>query len=117
MSGFLIRNAHVIASPHTGELGKVQSILIEDDRISALGEEADAQASDVRETMDAEGRIIVPGLVNAHMHSWQAPLRGIALDWNLLEYLAYMHGQVVPKMTPDDVHIGTLAAAVTQIAS
>ncbi len=115
MSRILIRGAHVIASPQHADHGKVQSILIEGDTISALGEDAERLARPSDDILDGQGRIVIPGLVNAHMHSWQTGLRGIGLDWNLMEYLGFMHGRVMAAMRPEDVYIGNLAAALNQL--
>lgn len=115
MTATLFRGAHVIAAPRSGDDGSVQSVLVEDRKIAALGEDAEARAGDATEIRDMVGRIAIPGMVNAHMHSWQTGLRGIALDWTLMEYLGSVHARVMPVVTPEDIHIGTLAAAVNQI--
>jgi 5-methylthioadenosine/S-adenosylhomocysteine deaminase len=117
MLTMLIRNGHVIAEPQSGDYGRVQSVLIGGGLVTALGEDADARRETADEIIDATGRIILPGLVNAHMHSWQTLLRGMSLDWNLLEYLGNMHGRIMQVMTPEDVYLGNLAAALTQIAA
>lgn len=115
MTTTLFRGAHIIAAPRSGDHGSVQSILVEDRKIAALGEEAEARAGKAAEVRDMAGQIAIPGMVNAHMHSWQTGLRGIALDWTLMEYLGSVHARVMPVLTPDDVYIGTLAAALNQI--
>ena len=115
LTNILVRGAHVIARPDLGDYGKVESLFVEGDKIRALGAAADAQADFADEIWDKDGFIVVPGLINAHMHSWQAALRGIALDWNLLEYLGNMHGRVMTAMTPEDVYASSLGAAATQI--
>jgi 5-methylthioadenosine/S-adenosylhomocysteine deaminase len=61
-------------------------VLIDDDgRIAALAEPA-AQAPAVR-SIDATGRIIVPGLVQAHLHLCQTLFRGLAEAKPLLAWL------------------------------
>ncbi|HEX5401494.1 MAG TPA: amidohydrolase family protein [Pseudonocardiaceae bacterium] len=61
------------------------------------------------------GRIVVPGFVNAHLHTWQTALRGIAGNWTLLEYLRWTHAGLATHFTPDDIHHGTLAGALNQL--
>jgi cytosine/adenosine deaminase-related metal-dependent hydrolase len=87
-------------------------ILVEAGRIAAI---APGIAADDAEILDAAGRIIIPGLVNAHMHSWQTALRGISADWTLLEYFRFVHAGLATHFTPDDIRIGTLAGALNQI--
>ena len=74
------------------------------------------------ETIDAEiidgaGRILIPGLVNAHLHSWQTGLRGACADWAIGDYLRIMHEQIGPRFAPEDIRLATLAGALNQIAS
>jgi cytosine/adenosine deaminase-related metal-dependent hydrolase len=63
-----------------GELDRppVMDILIEQGRIAALGEEATARAgASGAEVIDASGRLVTPGFVNAHSHSHDTLLRGM----------------------------------------
>jgi 5-methylthioadenosine/S-adenosylhomocysteine deaminase len=63
-----------------GELHRpaVSDILIEADRISALGEAAKARARVMgAEIIDASGKLVTPGFVNAHSHSHDMLLRGV----------------------------------------
>lgn len=87
-------------------------IVVQGDQVTQLGECLDDTDA---ETVDLPGRIIMPGLVNAHLHTWQSALRFAGADWTLLEYLRHMHGGVADRYTPDDVYIGNLAAALNQI--
>lgn len=41
--------------------------------------------------LDATGKIVIPGMISAHSHLWSAPFRGIAVDQNLLGWLAAAH--------------------------
>jgi 5-methylthioadenosine/S-adenosylhomocysteine deaminase len=113
MNRTLIRNALVI-SMVPGQVDPPQTdILIEADRIAAMA--PDLVANDA-ETIDATGRIIIPGLVNAHLHTWQTALRGVSADWTLLEYFRHVHAGLATHFSPEDVRIGTLAGALNQIA-
>src|SRR5246127_4033753 len=97
--------------PHRPDTERID-ILIEHDRIAAMGDHVDPTGADV---VDLEDRIVIPGLVNAHLHTWQTALRFAGGDWSLLEYLAHTHGHVARRYSPDDMHIGTLAGALNQI--
>jgi cytosine/adenosine deaminase-related metal-dependent hydrolase len=61
-----------------GELHRppVLDILVEDGKISAVGELA-RQRTGTSEMMDASGLLITPGFVNAHCHSHDTLLRGL----------------------------------------
>ena len=113
MKRTLIRGACVIAGSPVDPTVGVTNILIENDIIAAIG--ADITVSDA-EVVDGTGRIIIPGLVNAHMHAWQTALRGMSYDWSLMEYLLWVHRKLAGHFTPHDIHVGTLAGALNQIA-
>ncbi|MCD6076773.1 MAG: cytosine deaminase, partial [Ramlibacter sp.] len=78
----LIRGATVITMDRQGDLPQAD-ILVSADRIVDV---APAITADGVEIVDATGCIVIPGLVNAHMHTWQTALRGVAANWTLLEY-------------------------------
>lgn len=67
----LLRAGHVISmDPSVGELPK-GDVLIEDGRIAAVRPEISADA----EVLDMTGRIVIPGFVDTHRHTWEAPIR------------------------------------------
>jgi len=91
-------------------------VLVEDDRIAAVGAPdaaapGDAEVVDV-EVVDARDRIVLPGLVDSHRHLWQSALRGIAGDWTLGQYFARMRGVLGGHFRPEDTYAGTLLGAV-----
>ncbi|WP_165612398.1 amidohydrolase family protein [Mycolicibacterium porcinum] len=112
MTRILLRGTQVVSlAPNRPDSERVD-ILIEDDLIAAMGEFLDPAGADV---VDLPDRIVIPGLVNAHLHTWQTALRFTGADWTLLEYLAHTHGHVARLYSPGDMHIGTLAGALNQI--
>jgi cytosine/adenosine deaminase-related metal-dependent hydrolase len=87
-------------------------LLVEGGRIAAV--QPAIEASDA-EIVDGDGRIVIPGLINAHMHTWQTALRGYAANWTLPEYFSKMHAGLATLFRPDDIHIATLVGALNQI--
>jgi len=87
-------------------------ILIEDQRIAAV---APAIETDGAEIIDAQHAIVMPGLIDAHLHTWQTCLRGIAADWTIPEYLHTMHAAIAPAFRPEDIYISTLMGALNQL--
>ena len=65
--------------------------------------------------VDAAGCIVIPGLVNAHMHTWQTALRGVAANWTLLEYFQKMHAGLATAFQPADLFIATRMGALNQL--
>lgn len=87
-------------------------ILIEGDRIAAVGKRLEAAAD---ETIDASGMIAMPGLVNAHNHTWQTGLRAIGSEWLGADYHRNMHGNIATRFGAEDNYLGNLVGAINQI--
>lgn len=112
MRRILLRGAQIITMASNRPDAEHLDILIDGGRIAAIGEQLDSRGA---ETVEFDGRIIIPGLINAHLHTWQTAMRFAGADWSLPEYLAYAHGEVAHHYRPDDMRIGTLAGALNQI--
>src|SRR3954468_23157851 len=111
MANTLIRGATVITMDRQGDLPQAD-ILLRDDRIVEIApglNVTDAQG------VDASGCIVIPGLVNAHLHTWQTALRGVAANWTLLEYFQKMHAGLATVFTDEDLHIATLMGSLNQL--
>ncbi|WP_250476082.1 amidohydrolase family protein [Caballeronia sp. GAFFF1] len=87
-------------------------VLIENDRIVEVG--PNVQAHDAQQ-LDASGCIVIPGLINAHMHTWQTALRGVTANWTLPTYFRSVHAGLATCFQPDDLYIGTLVGALNQL--
>jgi 5-methylthioadenosine/S-adenosylhomocysteine deaminase len=105
----LVRGGIVFSvDPDIGDLPR-GDVLIEDDRIVAVGESLPVQAAQV---VDATNRIVMPGLVDTHRHLWQACLRQLAVDWTLGQYFEHMLLGLGTRFTPEDVYAGTFLGAI-----
>jgi 5-methylthioadenosine/S-adenosylhomocysteine deaminase len=71
----LIRNATILAMDGAhGSAPFKGDILVERDRIAAIGD--NVPAPDGTEVIDGTDKLVIPGLVNAHLHSWEAMFKG-----------------------------------------
>jgi cytosine/adenosine deaminase-related metal-dependent hydrolase len=107
----LIRGATVITLDALGDLPRAD-VLVTGDSITEI---APTIQADDAQVVDATGCIVIPGLVNAHMHTWQTALRGLAANWTLLEYFKNMHAGLATVFEPQDLHIATLVGALNQL--
>ena len=69
------------------------------------------------ETLDAEGGLVIPGLVNAHCHAAMTLLRGYADDKELDAWLQEDVWPVEAVLTAEDVRVGTELALLELIRS
>ncbi|WP_027571941.1 amidohydrolase family protein [Bradyrhizobium sp. WSM1743] len=112
----LIKSATVISMDDA--IGDLSSgdVLVEGSRIAEVRPSIDLGSGAAEtEIVDGKGRIVIPGLINAHMHTWQTGLRGFAANWTLLEYFRRMHAGLATVFRPEDIHIATLVGALNQI--
>jgi cytosine/adenosine deaminase-related metal-dependent hydrolase len=72
----LIRGATIVSvDPDIGDL-PVGDVLVNEDRIAAVAPKLDLHDAEDIDTVDGNGRIVLPGLINSHLHTWQTALRG-----------------------------------------
>ena len=87
MSQILIKNGYVISMNKNREIFKNGSILIENDRVKAVGRVDPSLINSDVEVYNALGKIILPGFINTHVHLSQQLGRGVADDVVLLTWL------------------------------
>lgn len=112
MTQRLIRNATIVTmDDDLGDLREAD-VLIDGHLITGVGKDLPHAGAEV---IDGRGRIVIPGLVNAHMHTWQTCLRGLAANWTLPEYFRQVHAGLATLFSPEDIYISTLAGALNQL--
>src|SRR5689334_18203597 len=113
----LLTNAHVLTMDDELTAYASGAIAIAGSRILAVGE-LDARAYEAAETIDCRGRVVMPGLVNAHTHAPMTLLRGLADDLRLDVWLmGYMMPVEREFVSPDFVRLGSLIACAEFIRS
>jgi 5-methylthioadenosine/S-adenosylhomocysteine deaminase len=71
-----------------------------------------------RETIDASGSVVMPGLVNTHTHAPMVLYRGLADDLPLMDWLRkYIFPAEAKTVSPEFVRAGTRLAALEMIQS
>lgn len=104
-----IKNAYVLID---GDIGR-HSIYIEGDSISGLDKMPKGFVSE--KTIDGSDRLVIPGLINAHTHSYMAPLRNIADDMPFMDWLLKGVDPVEGRMTGEDAYWGAMLAITEMI--
>ncbi|OJY24993.1 MAG: hypothetical protein BGO98_08255 [Myxococcales bacterium 68-20] len=106
---WLLRGATVVTCDD--ELGDLPSadVLIEGGKIAAIG--PGLSVSDAR-VLELEGKLVMPGLVDTHRHTWQTPLRALGADWTVMDYLAAVRVKLSPLFRPEDILVANHAGAL-----
>jgi 5-methylthioadenosine/S-adenosylhomocysteine deaminase len=112
----LLTNAIVLTMDERFTMHAPGSVAIGGGAILAVGDvETEYEAA---ETIDCKGRVVMPGLVNAHTHAPMALLRGLADDLRLDVWLmGYMMPVEREFVRPDFVALGTKLACAEMIRS
>lgn len=115
----LFTNALVLTMD--GEMNQYDpgAVAVSGDAIVAVGPEAEIKSRYAgNETVDCGGKVLMPGLVNAHTHVPMTLLRGLADDLRLDVWLmGYMLPVEREFVSPDFVRLGTQLACAEQIRS
>lgn len=99
----LYTHATIITLNGAREIVTDGAILVEGDSIAAIGKTTDLVSKCPQEpTTDLTDRIIIPGLINTHMHTAQTLLRGTADDLELVSWLCERIWPLQGNFTPED---------------
>ncbi|MBB5157184.1 cytosine/adenosine deaminase-related metal-dependent hydrolase [Saccharopolyspora phatthalungensis] len=99
--------------PEYGRLDK-GDVLVENGKIAAIAPRLDVVEAEV---IDATDMIVLPGFVDTHRHTWQAPVRNIGSDWTLGQYLAGIHFGFSKLFRPHDTYVGNLLGVAEALDS
>ncbi|MFC5719400.1 amidohydrolase family protein [Streptomyces gamaensis] len=109
----LLHGGTVITMDGTTGVLPAGDVLVRDGRIEAVGARLDAPAG--ARVIDTTGKIVLPGLVDSHRHTWETLLRGAGVEWTLTDYFGYLVSRFVPLFRPEDVYAANLLAATESL--
>ncbi|MCL4458446.1 MAG: amidohydrolase [Chloroflexi bacterium] len=112
-----IVNTTIVSMDAERRIIKDGAILIEDDRIIAVGTTDDLRYTGADRIIEARGKVAIPGLINAHTHMFQALLRGLGDDKDLIDFLTKAIYPIATVLTAEDVYAGALLSCVEAIKS
>lgn len=115
----IITNAIVLTMDKDFKQYEPGAVAITGDKISAVGPADEIAANfSAAEVIDAGGKVLMPGLVNAHTHVPMTLLRGLADDLRLdVWLLGYMMPVEREFVSPEFVKLGTLIGCAEFIRS
>lgn len=107
----VFRGATVV--PVTEDVIHDGDVLVVGDRIAAVGRNLAAPAGATE--IDADGGILMPGMIDTHRHMWQTNLRGLGADWTLSEYFTFYYLNWGKYFRPEDIYAGNLLSGIESV--
>ena len=108
MGKILLKGGTVLSvDPQVGDLPS-GDVLIDGDTIAGVEPSIDADA----EVVDCTGRVVIPGFVDTHRHTWEAAIRNCAPNATLDDYFVEVLDTFAPLYRPEDVQASNVAGSL-----
>lgn len=114
MTDILVRNGHVLTMNEDREIIRGGDVATEGDRITDVGRDLEKEAET---TIDARGKAVLPGLINAHTHLSMVLFRGVADDMELQTWLQEEIWPLEERLESEHVYKGALLGCLEMIRS
>lgn len=93
----------------------IGDVLIRGSKIAEIGEDLSGSIGDDTVVVDASDKIVIPGLVDPHIHAWEGQLRGSAPALDFPGYMGFAHGTFAPLYRPHDIYVGNLVTSLVAL--
>jgi 5-methylthioadenosine/S-adenosylhomocysteine deaminase len=107
-----------VVLPMTGEDQLVWdgAVAVDGNRIVAVGTTADLRrAYEPRQTIDAREQLVMPGLVNTHMHLFGSFARGLVNDLSFTPWIQKKFYVTSKGLNPDNYYLGTQFTSIEML--
>ena len=115
MAQTYLKNGYIVTMDAEENVYDGGGVLVENDRIVAVGRIAEQLVKPDAEVIDLQGKYVLPGFVNTHVHTSQQISRGVGDD---VRFVTWLHDRMWPfesSMTEEDSYISTLTCCLEQI--
>ena len=112
-----LKNGYIVSMDQQDTVFDGGGVLVEDDRITAVGKVDPRLVKPDAEVIDLQGRYVLPGFVNTHVHTSQQISRGVGDD---VDFICWLHDRMWPfesNMTEEDSYVSTLMTSLELIRS
>lgn len=113
--GIVLKNISAILPNGEKDEVKETSIYIEGDRIVAIGDAPEGFAEE--KVIDGKDKLVIPGLINCHTHSYMAFMRNVADDLSFMDWLFGTIDPIEQQMTDEDTYWGACLAILEMMKS
>ena len=111
--GIVFRNGIVLTMDKNKAVHQKGDVYVVGDKIVAVGPNLEVAAG--TQEIDAEGGIVMPGMVDTHRHMWQTAMRAYGADWTLTQYFVWYYLTHGAKFRPEDMYAGNQLSALEAV--
>ena len=113
--GIVIENAHVVLPEGSEDVIQETSLYIEGDKIAGIGDMPAGFTAD--KVIDGTDKLVIPGLINCHTHSYMSFMRNVADDLSFMDWLFGTIDPIEQQMTDEDTYWGANLAIIEMMKS
>ena len=110
----LIKNAMALLDDKEKFYIESCDIVIDGNKIERISGAKSENEGNFKKVIDASGRLVMPGLINAHTHAYMSLFRNYADDEAFWDWLSHVQA-VEEGMTEEDCYWGTLLNAIEML--
>jgi len=118
LNDMIIQGEWVITLDKTRRMIRNGAVVINDGKIAAVGRSDDiCQLYVARKTFSGKGKMVLPGMINAHVHTLEQLERGMADELPIFPWIFERTLPYEAALTPDEVYFSSLLCCAEMIRS
>jgi 5-methylthioadenosine/S-adenosylhomocysteine deaminase len=122
MADYIISGGTVVTMNADRDIIKAGAVVLEGDKIKAVGPDRKIRrdyspAGGTVEIIDAAEKIVFPGLINTHVHSFQTLLKGLETDTGLDRWLTNVITPSVAEVNEQEAYYGAVLSGLDALRS
>lgn len=118
MTRLLIKNGYVVTVNQSREVFISGAVAVADGRIQSVRSSASSyNEREFDEVIDAEGCLVMPGLINMHQHHWYCLFKGLADGMLLEDWITDLVFPIVSKLSPDAMRVASYQCGMEMLAT
>lgn len=113
--GIVIKDVLAVLPEGAEDVIRETSLYIEGDKIAAIGDKPAGFSED--KVIDGKDKLVIPGLINCHTHSYMSFMRNVADDLSFMDWLFGTIDPIEQQMTDEDTYWGANLAIIEMMKS
>ncbi len=111
----IIENILAVLPEGADDVIRETTLYIEEDKITGIGDKPAGFTAD--KVIDGTDKLVIPGLVNCHTHSYMSFMRNVADDLSFMDWLFGTIDPIEQQMTDEDTYWGANLAIIEMMKS